>query len=152
MKVSREAHPRLKMEKVKVLRGSRGPYTKHSARTQRRKKQNLLNAAAGFTKIDLSSFDRADAVKKSNPLTVKSNPLTVKPQWQARDVKNSKQWRIFLLANKPNNPNNPNNPNIWLLLVTRLLLSIREQWRNSMTSSMHSLLLFLCFSFKTWIR
>ena len=71
MKVSREAHPRLKMEKVKVLRGSRGPYTKHSARTQRRKKQNLLNAAAGFTKIDLSSFDRADAVKKSNPLTVK---------------------------------------------------------------------------------
>jgi hypothetical protein len=33
-----------------------------------------LNAAAGFTKIDLSSFD----IKKSNPFTVKSNPFTVK--------------------------------------------------------------------------
>ena len=85
-------------KKVKVLRGSRGPYTKHSARTQRRKKQNLLNAAAGFTKIDLSSFDRADAVKKSNPLTVKSNPLTVKPSMTSPGCKKQQTMTDFFVS------------------------------------------------------
>ena len=74
------------------------PYTKHSARTQRRKKQNLLNAAAGFTKIDLSSFDRADAVKKSNPLTVKSNPLTVKPSMTSPGCKKQQTMTDFFVS------------------------------------------------------
>ena len=99
MKVSREAHPRLKMEKrSRSYVAVEGHILKHSARTQRRKKQNLLNAAAGFTIIDLSFFDRADAVKKSNPLTVKSNPLTVKPSMTSPGCKKQQTMTDFFVS------------------------------------------------------